>query len=85
MPDHPHTIDPCYEGTGENLIERSSPGRCAASAATALSAWSRGELAAIGARPAQHLHDQIADQIADGHAAERSFEGDLRDRVLCER
>jgi hypothetical protein len=41
--------------------------------------------AAIGARPAQHLHNQIADQIADGHVAERSFDRELRDQVLCER
>jgi hypothetical protein len=33
----------------------------------------------------QRPHDQIADQIADGHAAERSFDGDLPDHVLCER
>ena len=33
----------------------------------------------------QRPHDQTADQIADGHAAERSFDGELRDHVLCER
>jgi hypothetical protein len=33
----------------------------------------------------QRPHDQIADQIADGHVAERSFDGELPDRVLCER
>ena len=33
----------------------------------------------------QYPHDQIADQIADGRAAERSFDRELRDHVLCER
>ena len=33
----------------------------------------------------QRPHGQIADQIADGHAAERSFDGELPDHVLCER
>ena len=33
----------------------------------------------------QRPHDQIADQIADGHAAERSFDGEVFDHVLCER
>src|SRR4051795_8113711 len=41
-------------------------------------------LGAIGGRPAQDLHDQIADQIADGHAAERSFDRELRNYVLRE-
>ena len=33
----------------------------------------------------QYLCDQIADQIADGRAAERSFDDEVRDHVLCER
>ena len=33
----------------------------------------------------QYPRGQIADQIADGRAAERSFDGELRDHVLCER
>jgi hypothetical protein len=33
----------------------------------------------------QRPHDQIGDQIADRHAAERSFDDELRDHILCER